>query len=179
MKILVYNLAEYIHHNKLPRAYSVISSVIHSFFPTGARGLLMAVMLSAIMSSLTSIFNSSSTIFTMDLWRRMRPQAHERELLIVGRYRFICNEFFFVSMNPYHRTQNLLTHLDNYQQHSMELKSTDLKYRIRYIEFISNSCKFSGFSSCSFALSVFYGSHLFVLHKEVSCLTTSKPCRVT
>lgn len=52
---------------------------------TGVRGLLMAVMLSAIMSSLTSIFNSSSTIFTMDLWRRARPRANERELLIVGR----------------------------------------------------------------------------------------------
>lgn len=60
----------------------------------GVRGLLMAVMLSAIMSSLTSIFNSSSTIFTMDLWRRMRPQAHERELLIVGR--FLLNTVFFI-----------------------------------------------------------------------------------
>lgn len=30
----------------------------------------------------------------MDLWRRMRPHAHERELLIVGRYRFICYDFF-------------------------------------------------------------------------------------
>ena len=45
----------------------------------------MAVMLSAIMSSLTSIFNSSATLFTMDLWRRFRPRAAERELLIVGR----------------------------------------------------------------------------------------------
>ena len=46
----------------------------------------MAVMLSAIISSLTSIFNSSSTVFTMDLWRRGRPTASQRELLIVGRY---------------------------------------------------------------------------------------------
>lgn len=46
----------------------------------------MAVMMSAIMSSLTSIFNSSSTLFTMDLWRRFRPNASQRELLIVGRY---------------------------------------------------------------------------------------------
>ncbi|XP_062577224.1 sodium/glucose cotransporter 4-like [Saccostrea cucullata] len=59
--------------------------LVLELLPYGVRGLLMAVMLSAIMSSLTSIFNSSSTIFTMDLWRRMRPHAHERELLIVGR----------------------------------------------------------------------------------------------
>ncbi|XP_065930862.1 sodium/myo-inositol cotransporter 2-like [Magallana gigas] len=66
--------------------------LVLELLPYGARGLLMAVMLSAIMSSLTSIFNSSSTIFTMDLWRRMRPHAHERELLIVGRIfiLFLC-----------------------------------------------------------------------------------------
>lgn len=59
--------------------------LVLELMPTGLRGLLMAVMLSAIMSSLTSIFNSSSTLFTMDLWRRIRKHATERELLIVGR----------------------------------------------------------------------------------------------
>ena len=51
----------------------------------GLRGLMMAVMLAALMSSLTSIFNSSSTIFTLDLWRNIRKQASEWELMIVGR----------------------------------------------------------------------------------------------
>lgn len=51
----------------------------------GLRGLLMVVMFSAVMSSLTSIFNSSSTIFTMDIWRRIRKEATQRELLVVGR----------------------------------------------------------------------------------------------
>jgi len=46
---------------------------------------MMAVMLAALMSSLTSIFNSSSTIFTMDLWRNIRRTASEWELMIVGR----------------------------------------------------------------------------------------------
>lgn len=59
--------------------------LVLELMPTGLRGLLMAVMLSAIMSSLTSILNSSSTLFTMDLWRRIRKHATERELLIVGR----------------------------------------------------------------------------------------------
>lgn len=45
----------------------------------------MVVMFSAVMSSLTSIFNSSSTIFTMDIWRRIRKDATQRELLVVGR----------------------------------------------------------------------------------------------
>ncbi|XP_058415553.1 sodium/mannose cotransporter SLC5A10-like [Diceros bicornis minor] len=53
--------------------------------PVGLRGLMVAVMMAALMSSLTSIFNSSSTLFTMDIWRRLRPRASERELLLVGR----------------------------------------------------------------------------------------------
>lgn len=56
----------------------------------GLRGLMLAVMLAALMSSLASIFNSSSTLFTMDIWTRVRPQATERELIIVGRWGSIC-----------------------------------------------------------------------------------------
>lgn len=47
---------------------------------------MMAVMIAALMSSLTSIFNSASTIFTMDLWKHFRPRCSEWELMIVGRY---------------------------------------------------------------------------------------------
>lgn len=46
---------------------------------------MIAVMMAALMSSLTSIFNSSSTLFTMDIWKKHRPQASEKELLLVGR----------------------------------------------------------------------------------------------
>ena len=51
----------------------------------GWRGIMLAVMLSALMSSLTSIFNSSSTIFTMDIWIKLRKEASDIELMIVGR----------------------------------------------------------------------------------------------
>ena len=53
--------------------------------PIGAKGVLLAVMMAALMSSLTSIFNSSSVIFTMDIWRRIRPNSKDWELMIVGR----------------------------------------------------------------------------------------------
>ncbi|XP_055155172.1 sodium/myo-inositol cotransporter 2 isoform X1 [Symphalangus syndactylus] len=59
--------------------------LVLELLPTGLRGLMMAVMVAALMSSLTSIFNSASTIFTMDLWNHLRPQASEKELMIVGR----------------------------------------------------------------------------------------------
>ncbi|XP_075420939.1 sodium/glucose cotransporter 2 isoform X2 [Tenrec ecaudatus] len=59
--------------------------LVVKLMPNGLRGLMLAVMLAALMSSLASIFNSSSTLFTMDIYTRLRPGAGERELLLVGR----------------------------------------------------------------------------------------------
>ncbi|KAM4565651.1 sodium/glucose cotransporter 2 [Odontesthes bonariensis] len=64
--------------------------LVVTVMPSGLRGLMLAVMLAALMSSLASIFNSSSTLFTLDIWTRIRPQAAERELLIVGRVWVLC-----------------------------------------------------------------------------------------
>lgn len=54
--------------------------------PAGLRGLMLSVMMSALISSLTSIFNSTSTIFTIDIYKRIRTHANDVELMIVGRY---------------------------------------------------------------------------------------------
>uniref|UniRef100_A0A8C5X4J2 Sodium/mannose cotransporter SLC5A10 n=1 Tax=Malurus cyaneus samueli TaxID=2593467 RepID=A0A8C5X4J2_9PASS len=59
--------------------------LVVELMPSGLRGLMIAVMMAALVSSLTSIFNSSSTLFTMDIWRKLRPRAGDRELLLVGR----------------------------------------------------------------------------------------------
>ncbi|KYO41096.1 sodium/myo-inositol cotransporter 2 isoform X1 [Alligator mississippiensis] len=59
--------------------------LVIELLPLGLRGLMMSVMIAALMSSLTSIFNSSSTIFTIDLWRHFRPRSSEWELMVVGR----------------------------------------------------------------------------------------------
>uniref|UniRef100_A0A674HSS3 Sodium/myo-inositol cotransporter 2 n=1 Tax=Taeniopygia guttata TaxID=59729 RepID=A0A674HSS3_TAEGU len=59
--------------------------LVLELLPVGLRGLMMSVMIAALMSSLTSIFNSSSTIFTMDLWKHFRPRCSEWELMVVGR----------------------------------------------------------------------------------------------
>ncbi|KFU98232.1 Sodium/glucose cotransporter 4, partial [Pterocles gutturalis] len=50
-------------------------ALVVRLMPSGLRGLMIAVMMAALMSSLTSIFNSSSTLFTMDIWRKLRPVA--------------------------------------------------------------------------------------------------------
>ncbi|NXC07797.1 SC5AA protein, partial [Orthonyx spaldingii] len=59
--------------------------LVVELMPSGLRGLMIAVMMAALVSSLTSIFNSSSTLFTMDIWRKLRPRAGDQELLLVGR----------------------------------------------------------------------------------------------
>uniref|UniRef100_A0A8C8Y414 Solute carrier family 5 member 4 n=2 Tax=Panthera leo TaxID=9689 RepID=A0A8C8Y414_PANLE len=63
-------------------AYPVM---VLELMPDGLRGLMLSVMLASLMSSMTSIFNSASTLFTMDLYTKIRKQASEKELLITGR----------------------------------------------------------------------------------------------
>ncbi|MEE6495459.1 hypothetical protein FKM82_002058 [Ascaphus truei] len=59
--------------------------LVITLMPVGLKGLMIAVIMAALMSSLTSIFNSASTIFTLDVWLRIRRNAKEQELMIVGR----------------------------------------------------------------------------------------------
>lgn len=59
--------------------------LVVSVMPVGLRGLMMAVMIAALMSDLDSIFNSASTIFTLDIYKMLRKQVSSRELVIVGR----------------------------------------------------------------------------------------------
>ncbi|KAG9465496.1 hypothetical protein GDO78_018179 [Eleutherodactylus coqui] len=74
--------------------------LVVELMPSGLRGLMLAVMLAALMSSLASIFNSSGTLFTMDIWRKVRPQAAERELLLVGRVWTVCLVAFSIAWIP-------------------------------------------------------------------------------
>ncbi|XP_058479283.1 sodium/myo-inositol cotransporter-like [Solea solea] len=59
--------------------------LVMSVMPVGLRGLMMAVMIAALMSDLDSIFNSASTIFTLDIYKMLRKEISSRELVIVGR----------------------------------------------------------------------------------------------
>ncbi|MDZ7268956.1 MAG: sodium:solute symporter [candidate division KSB1 bacterium] len=53
--------------------------------PIGVRGLMVAGLLAALMSSLAGVFNASSTLFTMDFYARLRPQATQHQLVWMGR----------------------------------------------------------------------------------------------
>jgi SSS family solute:Na+ symporter len=63
-------------------AYPVL---VTRLLPAGLKGLVLAGMLAALMSSLASAFNSCSTLLTWDVYRKWRPNATEPQLVRVGR----------------------------------------------------------------------------------------------
>ncbi|MBM4029523.1 MAG: sodium/solute symporter, partial [Planctomycetes bacterium] len=63
----------------------VFAVAVRSLLPIGLRGLVVAGLLAALMSSLSSLFNSSATLFTVDIYEKIRPGTSERHLVSVGR----------------------------------------------------------------------------------------------
>jgi SSS family solute:Na+ symporter len=59
--------------------------LVSNMLPEGLRGLVLAGMLSALMSALASLFNSTATLFTVDFYKRLRPTSSETHLVNVGR----------------------------------------------------------------------------------------------
>ncbi len=58
--------------------------LVGTLLPMGLRGLVAAGLLAALMSSLSSVFNSCSTLITLDVYKKMRPEATERRLVLTG-----------------------------------------------------------------------------------------------
>ena len=54
--------------------------LVSNLLPVGLRGLVLAGMLSALMSALASLFNSTATLFTVDFYKRLRPQVDARSI---------------------------------------------------------------------------------------------------
>jgi solute:Na+ symporter, SSS family len=63
----------------------VFPTLVASLLPTGLRGLIVAVLLAALMSSLASLFNSSASLFTVDIYEKLRPGLTERHYVFIGR----------------------------------------------------------------------------------------------
>ena len=59
--------------------------LVATVLPVGIRGIVVAGLLAALMSSLAGVFNASSTLFTMDFYKRFRPNASQHQLVWVGR----------------------------------------------------------------------------------------------
>jgi len=59
--------------------------LVKHVLPAGVRGLVVAGLLAALMSSLSSVFNASSTLFTMDFYSKLRPGVSQHRLVWIGR----------------------------------------------------------------------------------------------
>ncbi len=69
----------------LPDKDAAFPTLVKNLMPLGLRGLLAGGLLAALMSSLASVYNACSTLFTMDIYQKMKPQASGKELVKVGR----------------------------------------------------------------------------------------------
>ena len=67
---------------KADRAFPML---VKTLLPVGLKGLVAGGLMAALMSSLASVFNSCSTIFTIDIYKKLKPKKSERELLTTGK----------------------------------------------------------------------------------------------
>ena len=70
---------------ELPSSDQALPVMMAALLPPGIRGLVAAGLLAALMSSLASVFNSCSTLFTVDIYKKLRPSTPEPRLVLVGR----------------------------------------------------------------------------------------------
>ncbi|MDP7273903.1 MAG: sodium:solute symporter [Planctomycetaceae bacterium] len=70
---------------ELPQTDQAFPMLVRTLLPAGVRGLVAGGLLAALMSSLAAVFNSCSTLFTIDIYRKLRPGASEARLVRVGR----------------------------------------------------------------------------------------------
>jgi SSS family solute:Na+ symporter len=80
--IIAAALYQDVRNGQADSAYPIL---VTRLLPIGFKGLVLAGMLAALMSSLASAFNSCSTLLTWDVYRKVRPDASEARLVFVGR----------------------------------------------------------------------------------------------
>jgi SSS family solute:Na+ symporter len=81
--VIAYGLAQQ-GRIELASPDQALPTLVAALLPAGLRGLVVAGLLAALMSSLSSVFNSCSTLVTFDIYRKLRPEASEKRLVLVG-----------------------------------------------------------------------------------------------
>jgi len=70
---------------QLANADQAFPTLVKTLLPVGIRGLLAGGILAALMSSLASVYNACSTLFTLDIYQKIKPHTSDKELVKVGR----------------------------------------------------------------------------------------------
>lgn len=65
-------------------ADAAFPTLVAKLLPAGVKGLVVCGILAALMSSLASLFNSSSMLFTIDFYKRFKPNTSEKKLVVIG-----------------------------------------------------------------------------------------------
>lgn len=88
-------MANQLYGDTMATADQAYPTLIRNLIPSGLRGVMFAAIAGAVISSLASMLNSASTIFTMDLYKRyLHPAASQRAIVFTGR---IATLVFFAS----------------------------------------------------------------------------------
>ena len=66
-------------------AQAAFPLMVEHLLPAGLRGIVVAGLLSALMGSLAGVFNACSTLFTVDIYQKLRPKASQHEIVRMGR----------------------------------------------------------------------------------------------
>lgn len=86
---LIPGLIAYVLHSQgklvLEDTNAAFPAMVKQIMPHGLRGLLAGGLLAALMSSLASVYNACSTLYTMDIYKKQHPEASEKKLVRVGR----------------------------------------------------------------------------------------------
>jgi SSS family solute:Na+ symporter len=85
---------------ELREADGALPALIATVLPVGLRGLVVAGLLAALMSSLSSVFNSCATLVTMDVYKRLAPHHSERRLVLVGQAATLIMVLFGLAWIP-------------------------------------------------------------------------------
>ena len=86
---LIPGLIAYVLHQQgrltLDDNNAAFPAMVKAIMPQGLRGLLAGGLLAALMSSLASVYNACSTLYTIDIYKKQHPEAPEKKLVQVGR----------------------------------------------------------------------------------------------
>ncbi len=97
--VIAYVLAEKTLIN-LETPDQALPTLIGVLLPVGLKGLVVAGLLAALMSSLSSVFNSCSTLFTWDIYKKLNPGASEKKLVLVGQLATVILVLFGLAWIP-------------------------------------------------------------------------------
>ena len=102
---------------KLEQPDAALPAMVGALLPAGLKGLVIAGLLAALMSSLSSVFNSCSTLITWDIYKKMVPDASERKLVLVGQISTVALVAFGLLWIPLmkHVSDALYVYLQNVQ----------------------------------------------------------------